>query len=122
MNPQLSNLFTSLERRFTICGLTQGGVGQLQSLPVEEGAGGDSELHADEIDPVDVVVVGQDEEGSHGHHPSCVEVSLGETDPAGGCEILNHPACRISTVGLSASFISCFTHQQRLENFNKAFL
>ena len=77
-------------------GLTQGGVGELESLPVEQGAAGHPNLHAGVHDPEEVGVVGEGVESSHGDHAGPVQVGLGQGDSAVGCEVLDHPTLTLT--------------------------
>ena len=80
----------------TDCRLAEGSVGELQSFPVEEGAGGHPELHAGVLQFKEIGVSGEAVQGCHRHHSSSVEVSFSQGDPAVRAEILYQPACRIT--------------------------
>ena len=80
----------------THCSLAQGGVGELQSFPVEERTTGHSELHAGVHHLEEVIMVGEGVEASHGHHSASVEVSFSQAHSTVGGEILDHPSCNIT--------------------------
>ena len=62
-------------------------LGEPEGLPVDQGGAGHPDLHADDVDPVEVGVVDDGVEGGHEHHPSAVQVGL-------------HPAHLLGSIGL----------------------
>ena len=77
-------------------GLAQCRVGEPERLPVDEGAAGHSDLHADVRQTEEVGMVEDGVESGHGHHSAAVEVGLGQGHSAVGSEVLDHPAWKHS--------------------------